>query len=107
MRANHSGQSPIHAGSAASYAVGFVLSLVLTAIAFGLVMTGALSHGALVFVILACAVAQIVVQLRYFLHLDRSEAMYWNLMSLLFTFFIIFLFVGGSIWIMYSMHDRM
>ena len=33
--------------------------------------------------------------------------MYWNLMSLLFTFFIIFLFVGGSIWIMHSMHYRM
>jgi cytochrome o ubiquinol oxidase subunit IV len=107
MQANQHGQSPIHAGTVKSYAAGFGLSALLTAIAFGLAMAGALSHGALVFAILACAVAQIVVQLRYFLHLDRSEAMYWNLMSLLFTFFIIFLFVGGSVWIMYSMHDRM
>lgn len=107
MRASQNGQSPIHAGTVASYAAGFVLSIILTAVPFTLVMAGAMSHGALVFVILACAVAQIVAQLRYFLHLDRSEAMYWNLMSLLFTFFIIFLFVGGSVWIMYSMHDRM
>jgi len=107
MQANQNGQSPIHAGTVKTYATGFSLSLLLTAIPFALVMAGAMSHGALVFAILACAVVQIIVQLRYFLHLDRSEAMYWNLMSLLFTFFIIFLFVGGSIWIMYSMHDRM
>jgi len=107
MGAHEHGQSPIHAGTVKSYATGLALSIVLTAIPFALVMGGTLSHGALVFAILAAAVIQIVVQLRYFLHLDRSEGMYWNLMSLLFTFFIIFLFVGGSVWIMYSMHDRM
>lgn len=90
-----------------AYATGFVLSLVLTLVPFLLVMNGALSHMALVLCVFAAAVLQIFVQLRYFLHLDRSSAMYWNVMSLLFTFFIIFLFVGGSIWIMHSLHYRM
>lgn len=94
-------------GTLKSYATGFVLSIVLTLIPFSVVMTGALSHSGMVFCIFAAAALQIFVQLRYFLHLDKSSAMYWNVMSLLFTFFIILLFVGGSIWIMHSLHYRM
>ena len=90
-----------------AYAAGFALSIILTLIPFLLVMNGALSRTALVACILACAVAQLFVQLHYFLHLDASSAMYWNVVSLVFTFFIIFLFVGGSIWIMHSLHYRM
>jgi cytochrome o ubiquinol oxidase operon protein cyoD len=94
-------------GSCKSYTVGFTLSIVLTAIPFILVMTGALSHSATIFCLLAAAILQIFVQLHFFLHLDRSSAMYWNVLSLIFTFFIIFLFVGGSLWIMHGLHYRM
>ncbi len=90
-----------------SYGAGFALSILLTAVSFGLAMTGALPKGATIVCLFTAAIAQMLVQLRYFLHLDRSSAMYWNVMSLLFTFFIIFLFVGGSIWIMYGLHYRM
>ncbi len=96
-----------YTGSFRSYALGFLFSIILTAIPFSLVMTGTLSHSWTIFGIFAAAIVQIVVQLHYFLHLDRFSAMYWNVMSLLFTFFIMFLFVGGSIWIMYSLHYRM
>lgn len=94
-------------GSSKTCATGFALSLVLTFAAFGLVMTGALPRGATVACLFVAAIAQILVQLHYFLHLDRSSAMHWNLMSLLFTAFIVFLFVGGSLWIMYGLHYRM
>ena len=107
MRQTHQNTAGAGSGSLKSYATGFVLSLVLTVIPFMPVMTGALSHSATILCIFAAATAQIFVQLHYFLHLDTSSAMYWNVMSLLFTFFIIFLFVGGSIWIMYSLHYRM
>ncbi|WP_243359497.1 cytochrome o ubiquinol oxidase subunit IV [Fundidesulfovibrio terrae] len=107
MNQAHQTNAGASSGSIKSYATGFVLSIVLTLIPFMLVMTGALSHSAIVFCIFATAILQIFVQLHYFLHLDTSSAMHWNLMSLLFTFFIIFLFVGGSIWIMYSLHYRM
>lgn len=94
-------------GSLKSYATGFLLSITLTLIPFVLVMTGTLSQSVIIFCIFAAAIVQILVQLRYFLHLDSSSAKYWNIMSLLFTFFIVFLFVGGSIWIMHSLHYRM
>ncbi len=93
--------------SVRTYATGFILSVVLTAIPFLAVVTGVLPRTSLILCILAAAVLQIVVQLHYFLHLDRSSATYWNVMSLLFTIFIMFLFVGGSIWIMHSLHYRM
>ena len=107
MNQTHRDAAGANTGSVKSYAIGFTLSVLLTAIPFALVMTGALPRAAAIFCIFAAAVAQILVQLHYFLHLDTSSAMYWNLMSILFTFFIIFLFVGGSIWIMHSLHYRM
>jgi cytochrome o ubiquinol oxidase subunit IV len=107
MSQTHQGSAGAGSGSVKSYATGFFLSIMLTAIPFGLVMTGTLSHPLTIFCIFSAAVLQIFVQLHYFLHLDGSSAMYWNVMSLLFTFFIIFLFVGGSIWIMYSLDYRM
>jgi len=107
MNQTHHDAAGVNTGSIKSYAIGFTLSVLLTAIPFALVMTGALPHSGTIFCIFAAAIAQIIVQLHYFLHLDTSSAMYWNLMSILFTFFIIFLFVGGSIWIMHSLHYRM
>ena len=107
MHQIHHDAAGANTGSIKSYIIGFSLSVILTVIPFALVMTGVLPHSATIFCIFAAAVAQIIVQLHYFLHLDTSSAMYWNLMSLLFTFFIIFLFVGGSIWIMHSLHYRM
>jgi len=107
MNQTHHDAAGANTGSIKSYVIGFSLSVILTVIPFALVMTGALPYSATIFWIFAAAVAQIIVQLHYFLHLDTSSAMYWNLMSLLFTFFIIFLFVGGSIWIMHSLHYRM
>lgn len=94
-------------GTVKSYALGFAASVVLTLVSFGLVMGGALPRLPLILALFALAVAQLFVQLRYFLHVDRSSAMYWNLMALLFTFFLMFLFIGGSIWIMYGLHERM
>jgi len=107
MNQTHRNNTGAGSGSFKSYATGFVLSIVLTGIPFILVMTGALSHSVMVFCIFAAAILQIIVQLHYFLHIDTSSAMYWNVVSLLFTFIIIFMFVGGSIWIMYSLHYRM
>lgn len=94
-------------GSVKSYAAGFVLSIVLTVISFALVMTGALPKPAVLIGILGAAIVQILVHLHYFLHLDASSEARWNLMALLFTALIMALFVGGSIWIMYSLYDRM
>jgi len=89
-----------------SYLVGFGLAILLTFVSFGLVMTGALPQSATIYAIFAAAIVQIFVHLRYFLHLDGSAAQRWNLIAILFTGLIIALFVGGSIWIMYSLNYR-
>jgi cytochrome o ubiquinol oxidase subunit IV len=59
------------------------------------------------FGIFAAAAVQIVVHLHYFLHLDTSSTMRWNVLALVFALLIMILFVGGTIWIMYHLKYRM
>ena len=65
-------------GSLKSYLTGFVLSLILTAIPFALVMSGTLSSSATLAGIFSAGLVQILVHLHYFLHLDTSSAARWN-----------------------------
>ena len=94
-------------GSYKTYAAGFILSILLTLIAFTLVMSGGLPRTAVWVGIFSAAILQILVQLHYFLHLDTSSASRWNIMALLLTVLIMAILVGGSIWIMHSLNDRM
>ncbi len=94
-------------GSLQSYLTGFVLSLILTAIPFALVMSGTVSSSAILAGIFSAGIVQILVHLHYFLHLDTSSAAGWNLLAIIFTLLIMVLFVGGSIWIMNDLHYRM
>jgi len=94
-------------GSLKSYLTGFVLSVVLTAVAFGAVMSEALSPGVTIVTIFTAAVLQILVHLYYFLHLNSSSEARWNILAMIFTVLIMALFVGGSIWIMHNLNIRM
>ena len=94
-------------GSVKSYSIGFILSVFLTIIAFAVVVNGELSRPTLLACITGLAIAQILVHLHYFLHLDSSSEARWNVLVMVYTFLILILFVGGSIWIMYSLHYRM
>jgi cytochrome o ubiquinol oxidase operon protein cyoD len=94
-------------GTLTSYLTGFVLALILTAIPFGFVMSGAFSPAATIFAIFSAGVVQILVHLHYFLHLDTSSAARWNVLALMFTLLILTLFVGGSLWIMWTLNYRM
>ena len=91
------------------YIVGFILSVVLTVIPFALVIYGQSSISAdWIYVgLAAAAVVQILVQLHYFLHLDRSSDQSWNVQALIFSAVIIVILVGGSLWIMADLHARM
>jgi cytochrome o ubiquinol oxidase subunit IV len=94
-------------GSLKSYLTGFLLSLMLTAIPFALVMSGAWSSRGALAGIFSAGLVQILVHLHYFLHLDASSAARWNLLALIFTLLIMILFVGGTLWIMYTLNYRM
>jgi cytochrome o ubiquinol oxidase operon protein cyoD len=94
-------------GSLKSYLTGFVLALILTAIPFALVMRGTWSPAATLAGIFLAGIVQILVHLHYFLHLDTSSAARWNVLAMLFTLLIMILFVGGTLWIMYTLNYRM
>jgi len=94
-------------GSLKSYLTGFVLSLILTTIPFSLVMSGRWSAAATLTGIGSAGLAQILVHLHYFLHLDTSSAARWNVLAVIFTLLIMILFVSGTLWIMSNLHYRM
>ncbi|WP_194792315.1 cytochrome o ubiquinol oxidase subunit IV [Pseudomonas sp. UFMG81] len=94
-------------GSVKSYMIGFVLSIILTAIPFGLVMFPSLPKNLTVLIVVAMAVIQVVVHLVYFLHMDRSKEQRSNVSTFLFTVLVIALLVGLSLWIMFSIHYEM
>ena len=95
-------------GSKQSYLVGFVLSAVLTAIPFWLVMTGALSNpGATAAVVILFAVLQILVHTICFLHVNTQAESGWTLIAYLFTGVILLITITGSLWIMYHLNSNM
>jgi cytochrome o ubiquinol oxidase operon protein cyoD len=94
-------------GTRANYIVGFVLAVVLTAIPFALVATQSLGRTQTVLVIAVAAVLQILVHLRYFLHLSFATSPRENLLAVAFTAVLIFLMIGGSLWVMLDLHMRM
>ena len=94
-------------GSVKSYAIGFILSVILTVIPFGLVMYPSLPKFTTLAIVLLFAVVQVVVHLVYFLHLDRSKAQRDNVIAFVFAGLVILLLVGLSVWIMFSIHTFM
>jgi len=87
-----------------SYTIGFVLSLALTLAAYFAVVNHA---PATLFVIIGLALAQLLVQLIFFLHVGQGEDGGWNFLVLFSTFSVIFILVVGSLWIMYHLNYRM
>ena len=108
----HTGQNEEHAhgpahGTFRSYATGFVLSVILTAIPFWLVMTHQLPPGTTKFVLLGFAAVQVVVHMVYFLHMNSKSEGGWNMMALLLTIILLVIVMTGSIWVMYHMNANM
>jgi cytochrome o ubiquinol oxidase operon protein cyoD len=95
-----------HAPSGKAYAIGFVLAVVLTVVPFGAVMQGLVTGGQAAGLIMALAVVQILVHLRYFLHIDGTSDR-WTLQALFFTLFVLAIVLGGSMWVMYHLNENM
>jgi cytochrome o ubiquinol oxidase operon protein cyoD len=84
------------------YLVGAFLALVLTAIPFGLVAARALQPIQMFVVIGAAAITQVVVHLRYFLHVDLKLSSQNKVIALCFAAVILFILAGGTLWIMFD-----
>ncbi|MGY2046599.1 cytochrome o ubiquinol oxidase subunit IV [Methylobacterium sp. JK268] len=95
-------------GTARSYVTGFVLSVILTAIPFWLVMGNVLDDTLVTsIVIMALAAVQIVVHMIYFLHMNTKSEGGWTFMALVFTLTLVVITLTGSIWVMYHMDQNM
>ena len=95
-------------GTFRSYMTGFVLSVILTAIPFWLVMGDILNDTVKTsIVIMAFAAVQIVVHMIYFLHMNTKSEGGWTFLALVFTLILIVVTLAGSIWVMYHMDQNM
>ncbi len=90
------------------YMTGFILSVILTAIPFWIVMSGGLhTSGMTALVVLAFAAVQIVVHMIYFLHMNSKSEGGWTLLALIFTIVLVVITLSGSIWVMYHLNHNM
>ncbi|WP_238297861.1 cytochrome o ubiquinol oxidase subunit IV [Methylobacterium soli] len=95
-------------GSFRGYVTGFVLSVILTAIPFWLVMGDVLQDTLWTsIVIMALAAVQIVVHMIYFLHMNTKSEGGWTFMALAFTLTLVVITLVGSIWVMYHLDQNM
>jgi cytochrome o ubiquinol oxidase operon protein cyoD len=90
------------------YVVGFVLSVILTAVPFWLVMGKVLpSSNLTAYVILGFAAVQMVVHMVYFLHMNAKVEGGWSLLALIFTGALVVIMLSGSVWVMYHLNTNM
>ena len=88
----------------------FKTTLLLAGLSGLLLAIGALLGGnwiTIMLIIAIAAVLQILVHLHFFLHINFTTTPKENLMAIAFTAVLIFLMVGGSLWIMIDLHQRM
>ena len=98
-----------HAGGTFSgYMAGFLLSVILTAVPFWLVMTGFIpDKTTTALLVMGFAVVQIVVHMVFFLHMSPSSEGGWTMMALIFTLVVVAITLIGSLWVMYHLNTNM
>ena len=90
------------------YLIGIVLCVVLTLVPFYLVMNAVLPRATTMLAIYAFAIFQFFVQVTCFLRLNaKTEQARTNVVAFLFTFIILVVVIGGSLWIMWNLNYRM
>jgi cytochrome o ubiquinol oxidase operon protein cyoD len=104
---NTTSQPKAERGTTKSYVIGFVLSLVFTAIPYYLVVNKIITGNSLLATILGFAVLQMAVQIFFFLHLGRGPKPLYNVAFFVSTVGIILMVVLGSIFIMDHLNYNM
>jgi cytochrome o ubiquinol oxidase operon protein cyoD len=89
------------------YIVGLALALLLTATSFFIAGTDLVWQPSIPVAIIVLAIAQMGVHLVFFLHITTGPDNTNNVLALAFGVLIVFLVVGGSIWIMDHLNQNM
>ena len=89
------------------YLVGLGLAILLTAVSFFVAGTDLVWQPSIPVAIIVLAIAQMGVHLVFFLHITTGADNTNNVLALAFGLLIVFLVVGGSIWIMGHLNHNM
>lgn len=90
------------------YMWGFVLSIILTAIPFWLVMTNVITNRSVAVLVLgAFAAVQIIVHMVFFLHMNGKIEGGWTMLSTIFTVVFVAIAIAGTLWVMFHMNVNM
>ena len=87
--------------------IGFFLSVLLTLVAYFIIVQHWFNGWMLTIVILGLGGIQALIQLVFFLHLGIEDKPRWNLLMFLFMVLITVVVIGGSLWIMYNLNYNM
>ncbi len=90
-----------------TYLVGFTLAIALTAASFWVALEGGLTAGTTLTVVGVLGLVQLIVHMRFFLHIDRSRQKREDLDLILFTTLVVLIIVLGTIWILGNLAARM
>ena len=91
------------------YIFGFILAVLLTLIAYVIVVNQLLTGAALIGAIMGLAAVQLLVQLIFFLHFGSKQGAdaKWHQAAFYFMLLVLVVIVGGSLWIMANLNYNM
>jgi cytochrome o ubiquinol oxidase operon protein cyoD len=89
------------------YVVGLGLAILLTATSFFVAGTDLVWQPSIPVAIIVLAIAQMGVHLVFFLHITTGADNTNNILALAFGLLIVFLVIGGSLWIMANLNHNM
>lgn len=96
-----------HKAEIRHYLAGFAFALTLTLLPFALVAWGGLARMQTLTIVAICALVQIVVHFRYFLHIDFSRQKREDLHLILFSTLVLAIMACGTLWIVFNLAGRM
>ena len=89
------------------YVVGLGLAILLTATSFFVAGTNLVWEPSIPVALVVLAIAQMGVHLVFFIHITTDPDNSNNILALAFGLLIVFLVVGGSLWIMSNLNENM
>jgi cytochrome o ubiquinol oxidase subunit IV len=89
------------------YAIGLGLAILLTATSFFIAGTDLVWQPSIPVAIVVLAIAQMGVHLVFFLHITTGADNTNNVLALAFGLLIVFLVIGGSLWIISNLNHNM
>ncbi|WP_254446088.1 cytochrome o ubiquinol/quinol oxidase subunit IV [Ruegeria sp. HKCCD7255] len=99
--------SEMHRRERRRYVIGYGGSLLLTLVVFGIAYVFGIEKRGVYMTIGLLGLAQLVVQLVYFLHIDRRRSSREDLDLILFSTLVLLIIIGGTVWILGNLAVRM